>query len=90
MEGMVKDFDRLFAQTYEHLRPGGWCEFQSIELNCYCDDDTRHKATEWVRWSEDLHQAARTFGKNMRTVRTWPEKLKQAGFQNIQTVVFPV
>lgn len=90
MEGMVKDFDRLFAQTYKYLRPGGWAEFQTIELNCFCDDDSRTKAAAWVAWSNNLHEAARRFGKNMRTVRTWPERLKRAGFQNVQTVVYPV
>ncbi|KAL1968829.1 hypothetical protein VTN77DRAFT_1190 [Rasamsonia byssochlamydoides] len=90
MEGMVKDFDRLFAQTYKFLKPGGWAEFQTIELNCFCDDDSRIKAQAWVTWSNNLHEAARRFGKNMRTVRTWPERLKQAGFQNIQTAVFPL
>lgn len=90
MEGMVQDFDRLFAQSYKHLNPGGWAEFQSIELNCFCDDDSRQKASAWVMWSENLHKAARTFGKNMRTVRTWPDRLKQAGFQNVQTIAIPV
>lgn len=90
MEGMVQDFDRLFAQSYKNLNPGGWAEFQSIELNCFCNDDSRQKATAWVRWSENLHQAARTFGKNMRTVRTWPEKMEKAGFQNVQSVTFPL
>ena len=47
-------------------------------------------ATAWVRWSTNLHAAAQQFGKNMRTVRTWPDKLKDAGFENVQSVVFPV
>jgi hypothetical protein len=87
---MVQDFDRLFAQSYQNLNPGGWAEFQSIELNCFCDDDSRQKATAWVRWSENLHRAARTFGKNMRTVRTWPDKMREAGFRNVQSVAYPV
>ncbi|QKX56299.1 uncharacterized protein TRUGW13939_03400 [Talaromyces rugulosus] len=90
MEGMVQDFDRLFQQSYKHLNPGGWAEFQSIELNCFCDDDSRQKATAWVTWSENLHKAARTFGKNMRTLRTWPDRLKEAGFQNVQTMAIPL
>uniref|UniRef100_A0A364KKN3 Methyltransferase domain-containing protein n=1 Tax=Talaromyces amestolkiae TaxID=1196081 RepID=A0A364KKN3_TALAM len=90
MEGMVQDFDRLFAQSYQHLNPGGWAEFQSIELNCFCDDDSRQKAAAWVRWSENLHRAARTFGKNMRTVRTWPDKMREAGFRNVQSVAYPL
>ena len=90
MEGMVKDFDHLFAQTYKHLKPGGWAEFQSIELDCFCDDDSRMKAESWVIWSENLHEAARRFGKEMRTVRTWSDRLKRVGFENVQTVAFPV
>ncbi|EED23776.1 methyltransferase LaeA-like, putative [Talaromyces stipitatus ATCC 10500] len=90
MEGMVQDFDRLFTQCYKNLKPGGWAEFQTIELNCFCDDDSRQKAAAWVRWSENLHRAARTFGKNMRTVRTWSDKMRNAGFQNVQGVVFPL
>lgn len=90
MEGMVKDFDTLFKQCYDNLKPGGWVEFQTIELNCFCDDDSRHKATAWMKWSSHLHEAARRFGKNMRTVRTWPDRLKAVGFRNVQTTVFPV
>ena len=86
----MKDFDRLFAQSYKHLNPGGWAEFQSIELNCFCDDDSRQKAAAWVRWSENLHRAARTFGKNMRTVRTWPDKMRDAGFRDVRSVAYPV
>jgi hypothetical protein len=87
---MVKDFDRLFTQTFENLQPGGWAEFQSIELRCFCDDESREKAGAWLRWSAYLHEAARKFGKNMQTLRTWPEKLKQAGFHNIHSAVYPV
>ena len=90
MEGMVKDFDTLFRQCYDHLKPGGWVEFQTIELNCFCDDDSRQKATAWMKWSSHLHEAARRFGKNMRTVGTWPDRLKAVGFQNVQTTIFPV
>jgi hypothetical protein len=90
MEGMVKDFDRLFTQTFANLKPGGWAEFQTIETKTFCDDGSRDKATAWARWSSNLHSAAQTFGKNLRTVRTWSEKMKAVGFENVQSVVFPV
>lgn len=90
MEGMVKDFDKLFAQTFANLKPGGWAEFQTIELTTFCDDGSRDKATAWARWSSDLRLAAQTFGKNLQTVRTWPERMRAAGFENVQSVVFPV
>ncbi|OKL59266.1 hypothetical protein UA08_05678 [Talaromyces atroroseus] len=90
MEGMVQDFDRLFKQTYQNLTPGGWAEFSSIELNTFCDDETRQKAAVWTRWSENLHRAACTFGKNMRTVRTWEDRLRAVGFRNVQSAVFPL
>jgi hypothetical protein len=90
MEGMVKDFDRLFAQIFQNLVPGGWTELQSIELRCYCDDESRNKAGAWLKWSAHLHEAARKFGKDMQTLRTWPERLKKAGFQNINSKAYPV
>ncbi|KAN0085261.1 S-adenosyl-L-methionine-dependent methyltransferase [Elaphomyces granulatus] len=91
MEGMVKDFDRLFAKSFQHLRPGGWVEFQTIELRSFCDDESIiKKADAWLKWSSYLHEAARKFGKDMHTVRTWPEKLKNAGFQDVHVTSFPL
>ncbi|KAL2000819.1 hypothetical protein VTN02DRAFT_2579 [Thermoascus thermophilus] len=89
MEGMVKDFPRLFAQAFTHLHPGGWLELQTIQLRCFCEDGaSRAKAEPWFRWSKYLHDAAGRFGKDMDTVTAWPAMMRAAGFTGVNAVEF--
>ncbi|OJJ44718.1 hypothetical protein ASPZODRAFT_71432, partial [Penicilliopsis zonata CBS 506.65] len=84
IEGMVKDFDRLFEQAFDALNPGGWLEFQSIELARRCDDDSYHLAAAFDRWRDLVHSAAQGFGKRFDTIHSWPDRMKRTGFTNVR------
>ncbi|PGG97787.1 hypothetical protein AJ79_09085 [Helicocarpus griseus UAMH5409] len=84
VEGMIKDYDKLFEQAYKNLIPGGFVEFQSIEAKIY-GDETIQKAKSFLRWRDLVVEAAEIFGKSMVSLPTWPEKMKKAGFINVKT-----
>lgn len=49
LEGSIRDHDRLFAQCFRNLRPGGYLEMKSVELEFSSDDGTHMKAGQFAR-----------------------------------------
>jgi hypothetical protein len=90
MEGSVADYDKLFAQIYKQLRPGGYLEMQNFVMEFFSDDGTLEKAENLVKWCNLVLQAAKDTGKDMYTSPTWEEKMKKAGFQNVTADIYKV
>ncbi|KAF9891047.1 hypothetical protein FE257_004982 [Aspergillus nanangensis] len=88
LEGSIRDHDRLFRQAYENLKPGGWFEIASIEVNAYSDDDTHLKAKSLMQGVVGMHEGSKKFGKDMTTVLTWKERIEKAGFVNVKDDVY--
>ncbi|KAK2789712.1 hypothetical protein FQN53_001469 [Emmonsiellopsis sp. PD_33] len=82
MEGMVRDLDKLFKQAYDNLAPGGFFEMQSIVGEFYGDEGTG-KGQSLRKWVDLIVEATGKFGKPMRQVHTWAERMEKAGFTNI-------
>ncbi|GES59703.1 methyltransferase [Aspergillus terreus] len=88
LEGSIRDHDRLFRQALENLKPGGWFEIASIEVNSYSDDGTHLKAQGMLDGVKGLHEASKKFGKDMNTVGTWAARIEKAGFVNVHEDVY--
>jgi SAM-dependent methyltransferase len=88
LEGSIRDHDRLFRQALENLKPGGWFEIASIEVNSYSDDDTHLKAQGMLDGVKGLHEASKKFGKAMDTVHTWADRIEKAGFVNVHEDIY--
>jgi len=88
--GCIGDEDRLFRQAFEHLKPGGYFELQSVESYFGSDDGTHEKAEFCQMWLHNLREAGDKFGKSFRNVPRWKEMMEKAGFVDVQDVVFKV
>ncbi|KAB8235638.1 class I SAM-dependent methyltransferase [Aspergillus alliaceus] len=88
LEGFIRDHDRLFVQALNNLKPGGWMEIASIEVNSFSDDDTHLKATSMMEGVKNMHLSARKFGKDFDTVSTWKGRMEKAGFVNVREDVY--
>ncbi|KAF4227344.1 hypothetical protein CNMCM8980_002705 [Aspergillus fumigatiaffinis] len=88
LEGAIRDHDNLFRQAYENLRPGGWLEMASMDVNSYSDDGTHLKAVNLVEGIKNMHLASKKHGKDMTTACTWKEKMEKAGFINVHEDVY--
>lgn len=90
MAGSIKDSDKLFAQAFKHLQPGGYLEMQSFEVELYSDDDTLKKAQDALQWKDLLIEASNKFGKPLNVEGTWREKMTKAGFVDIKNEEYKV
>jgi len=90
LEGSVHDYDRLFKQCFDNLRPGGYLEMQSIEVATYSDDGSHLRSEMFLKGLDLVTEASIKFGKSMRTMGTWKEKMKQAGFVNVTEKIYKV
>ncbi|OOO07791.1 hypothetical protein OAory_01042910 [Aspergillus oryzae] len=88
LEGFIRDHDRLFRQALANLKPGGWFEIASIEVNCFSDDDTHLKATSMMEGVKNMHISAKKFGKDFDTVKNWRSQMENAGFVNVREDVY--
>ncbi|GIJ90910.1 hypothetical protein Asppvi_009875 [Aspergillus pseudoviridinutans] len=90
LEGAIRDHDKLFRQAYENLRPGGWLEMASMDVNSYSDDGTHLKAVNMIEGIKNMHLASKKHGKDMTTAVTWKEKMEKAGFINVREDIYKV
>lgn len=90
MSGSISDWEKLTAQCYAHLSPGGWLEFQEPIALCESDDGTLDLAEDMLKWQELCNQAASGFGKEIRVGNTLKERMESAGFVDVQEKVVKV
>jgi len=90
LEGSIRDHDRLFKQAFDHLKPQGYFEMQSMEVKFFSDDDTHLTASNCLMFNNMLGDASASFGKSIHTVNTWEERMKRAGFKNVVSEVYKI
>ncbi|KAH8886934.1 S-adenosyl-L-methionine-dependent methyltransferase [Thozetella sp. PMI_491] len=87
MANTLRDLDRMAEQTFKHLRPGGWVEFQEIYGKPLCDDGTMGDDDIMKQYYEVSVKAMGQFGIDLSQGSKVGEYLERAGFQNINCVV---
>ncbi|KAL1962671.1 hypothetical protein VTN77DRAFT_9305 [Rasamsonia byssochlamydoides] len=90
LEGCVADEDRLFSEAFEHLKSGGYFEFDGAYCRFFSDDDSVDKAENLELWSVEGRAAGEKFGKSFMNAPLWKEKMEKAGFVDVKESVFKV
>ncbi|KAF4810797.1 putative methyltransferase tdiE [Colletotrichum siamense] len=52
MAAAIRDWPKLIRNIYDHLNPGGWAEFQDMDIELYSEDGTltdSHATKQWSR-----------------------------------------
>ncbi|KAL2217732.1 methyltransferase [Thermoascus aurantiacus ATCC 26904] len=88
LEGSVRDYDQLFKQCFDNLRPGGYLEMQSIEVATYSDDGSHLRSEMFIKGLDLVTEASIKFGKSMQTMGTWKKKMELAGFVNVTEKIY--
>ena len=85
--GCLSDDEQFFRRAYEHLSPGGYFEIQAVYTRFLSDDSSGDKAEDAHFWMTQMCDGTAKFGKPLDLAPTWAEKLKDAGFENVEQAV---
>ncbi|KIW29310.1 uncharacterized protein PV07_05134 [Cladophialophora immunda] len=83
MGGSIADWEKLFQQCIEHLRPGGWVEIIDFEAWGSTDDNSLPEHSFWHTWQTELSNAAEKFGRTMNISPQIKGLVDRAGFQDV-------
>jgi hypothetical protein len=89
--GMIADYDKFYANAFQHLLPGGWLEVWENDLRFFTDnaqDETRLVALR--EWEALMHEAAAKFGKRVNVAAEQKELMHSAGFVQVDEQIFKV
>ena len=88
--GSIRDVPRLLRQVYDHLKPGGWIEWQEYEMTLKSDDGSLLKDSFILQYIDNLNLAASKFGKVMDIAPTLKPAMEETGFVKVVDKVFKV
>jgi SAM-dependent methyltransferase len=82
----IRDWSRVFQQSYKALFPGGWVEYQEAELIFSSDPNSPKPNPEMRSLSDDVQDAATKIGVDIRQAHGWKQAIEDAGFINHKMV----
>ena len=88
MQMAIKE-EKLFKQSFDILKPGGWFEIMGTALPLRCDDGTT-KGTAFEQWCDDILEISKTIGMPFDNPYHYREWLETAGFVNVQERRIPL
>ncbi|KAF5524263.1 Secondary metabolism regulator LAE1 [Colletotrichum aenigma] len=79
----IADWPKLVKNVYDHLNPGGWAEFQDMDIQYYSDDGTLTEEHETRKWNKQFVAACEGMGRTGRPGPRLKDWVTDAGFQRI-------
>ncbi|KAH0432024.1 umta methyltransferase family protein [Colletotrichum camelliae] len=79
----IADWPRLVKNVFDHLNPGGWAEFQDMDVQYYSDDGTYTEDHQTRKWNKDLVRACEMIGRTGRPGPQLKDWITDAGFQQV-------
>lgn len=86
----VRDWPRLIGQAYEHLKPGGWIELASTIPDIQCDDNTLPAKSYYLEAGRLYFEMAEKMSAPLESPRRWADQMRNAGFVDVQDVVYKI
>lgn len=86
--GSVADWPKLFTQALAHLKPGGWMEMQEYHCEVYSDDGSLDEAIWLKNWVEEMNEASKRFGKELKTANKVKTFMQDAGFADVHEEIY--
>lgn len=86
----VRDWSRLLSQAYTHLKPGGWMQLASTIPDIQSDDHTLPDKSYYLEASRLYFEMAEKMGTSLEAPRRWAGQMRDAGFVEVQDVVYKI
>lgn len=92
LAGSIANWDALFAEAYQVLRPGGWVESMENHPFVMSDDNTVTEATALGQWGRLFANFGDTIGRSFTIAGDGVQRraMQAAGFVDIQEVDYKV
>lgn len=84
----IKDWPLLLKRCFDHLKPGGWIEFQDLRFPIKCEDTSAEEASKLVEWSRFMTKAMEKMGMTPAVMSDVPEVMKGVGFVHVKSESF--
>jgi SAM-dependent methyltransferase len=81
--GCVRDWDALFAETFKHLKPGGYIEILEHSVVPLSDDDTVDEHSFFTLWGSTVVELGERFGKSFNIWKQSKAGIENAGFEGV-------
>ncbi|KAF4986725.1 hypothetical protein FGRMN_10702 [Fusarium graminum] len=88
MNSSIADWESYAAKTFENLEPGGYVEFQEIDVFVTADDHTLTEQNSLSRWARLLHDASVKLGRPYFDPGRIKDVLSKVGFEDITEAKF--
>jgi len=88
MAAGVQDWPRLVGQVYSHVKPGGWAEFQDLDIQFYSHDNTLKDDSALSTWLRQSEEAVKMIGRTLSPGPHLKGWIEGAGFVNVRHEVF--
>ncbi|PQE27889.1 hypothetical protein CJF30_00009076 [Rutstroemia sp. NJR-2017a BBW] len=79
----IRDWPSLIQQCYNHVKPGGWVEFESILGVLSCDDGTLPPGSKFREYDKITREAANVYGTPLEDVASFKKWFEEAGFEAV-------
>ncbi|KAH0430579.1 methyltransferase domain-containing protein [Colletotrichum camelliae] len=83
MNACFASWERMLAQAYENLEPGGYIELQDNSFPLACQDGTLAKGSALDRWSSLLMEGTAMMGRPVTVPAHFKRMLQDAGFVDV-------
>lgn len=84
----IRDWPRLMAQAYTHLKPGGWIQLASTIPGALSDDDSIPENSGYLESARLYFEIAEKMGAPLDAPRSWSAQMKEAGFTNVEDEIY--
>lgn len=86
----VRDWDRLFRQSLESLKPGGFFEVGGAYPEIHSDDDTIPENSSLLDVCKLFFTMGDAMGTPINAPTTWKGRMERAGFVDVKETVYKV
>jgi ubiquinone/menaquinone biosynthesis C-methylase UbiE len=86
----IRDWPKLMAQCFSHLKVGGWCELACIYPVPMCDDGSMPEDSGFKTVCDKFMEASRIFSTPLDAPLYFATYMREAGFVDISENIFKV
>jgi len=83
LNGRIKDWGKLFKQSFDALKPGGWLDVSEFECRAMSDDGTLLAESNLSKYCDLLNEAAEKSGQGFKIATSLDNFILDAGFDKV-------